>query len=87
MIIGNVSANGMKDVNCTEMLLLKCYIVMVQGLKTESGKFHEILTSVCVGGSKNFFIPPVENCYCVWGSKTFYIPPEKLLVCVGGSKN
>ena len=29
------------------------------GLKTESAKFHEILTSVCVwGGSKTFLYPP-----------------------------
>ena len=25
------NSNGMKDINCTEMLLLKCYIVMVCG--------------------------------------------------------
>ena len=36
-------------------------------IKTESGKFHEILTSVCVGGSNNFFIPPK---LLVGGSKT-----------------
>ena len=34
--------------------------------KTESGKFHEILTSVC-GGSKNFFIPPKIVSVCVEG--------------------
>ena len=36
------------------------------GLKTESTKFHEILTSVC-GGSKNFYIPPKIVSVCVGG--------------------
>ena len=36
------------------------------GLKTETGKLHEILTSVC-GGSKNFFIPPQKLLVCVGG--------------------
>ena len=29
-----------------------------QNCQTESAKFHEILTSVCVEGSKTFYIPP-----------------------------
>ena len=36
-----------------------------QNCKTESGKFHEILTSVCVGVSKNFLYPP--QIVSVWG--------------------
>ena len=32
--------------------------------KTESAKFHEILTSVC-GGSKNFLYPPQKLLVCV----------------------
>ena len=43
----------------------------VGGLKTETGKLHETLTSECVGGRQ--------------GLKTFYTPP-KMLVCVGGLK-
>ena len=32
-----------------------------QNCQTESAKFHEILTSVCVEGSENFLYPP-QNC-------------------------
>ena len=36
------------------------------GLKTETGKLHEILTSVC-GGSKIFFYTPPKFLVCVGG--------------------
>ena len=35
----------------------KLLVCVEGGLKTGSGKFHEILTIVC-GGSKNFLYPP-----------------------------
>ena len=49
------------------------FLVSVWGgsLKTETAKFHEILTSVC-GGLKTFFIHPKKFLVCVGG---------------GGSKN
>ena len=52
-----------------------------QNCKTESAKFHEILTGVCVGGSKNIFYTP-QNC------KTESAKFHEILtsVCVGGSK-
>ena len=38
------------------------------GLKTETGKLHEILTSVCVGGLKTLYPrPPKIVSVCVWG--------------------
>ena len=65
----------------------------VGGLKTETGKLHEILTSECVGGSKNFLYPPEKLlvCVCVWGGglKTETGKLHEILtsVCVwGGSK-
>ena len=47
----------------------KNFFIPSQNCKTESAKFHEILTSVCFGGSKNFFIPPKIVSVCLGGSK------------------
>ena len=58
------------------------------GLKTESGKFHEILTSVC-GGSKDFLYPPKIVSVCVWegGLKTQSAKFHEILTSVlGGLK-
>ena len=41
-----------------------------QNCKTESGKFHERLTSVCVGDLKTFYTPPKIVSVCVGGLKT-----------------
>ena len=61
------------------------FLVCWGGLKTESGKFHEILTSVW-GVLKLFYTNPLEKLLvCVEGSKLFITPP-KLLVCWGGLK-
>ena len=49
----------------------KNFFISPQNCKTESAKFHEILTSVW-GESKNFFIPHPQKIVCVWvgGLKT-----------------
>ena len=41
-------------------------LVCVGGLKTESGKFHEIITSVW-GGLKTLYPPPEKLLVYVWG--------------------
>ena len=63
----------------------KLLVCVWGGLKTESSKFHEILTSVC-GGSKTFLYPSKKLLVCVWGSKNFLYPPKIVSVCVGGLK-
>ena len=45
---------------------LKTLFIPPQNCRTESAKFHEILTSVCVGGLKTFLYPP-KLLVCVFG--------------------
>ena len=66
-----------------------------QNCKIESAKFHEILTSVCVGGCLKTFLYPQKLLVCMGGLKLF-IPPQNCKtesakfheiltsVCVGG---
>ena len=37
-------------------------LVCVGGLKTKTGKLHEILTSECVGGILKLFLYSPQNC-------------------------
>ena len=71
---------------CVFWGVLNTFFIPPPNCKTESAKFHEILTGVCVGGSKNIFYTP-QNCktesakfheiltsVCVEGSKKLYTP-------------
>ena len=78
----------------------KNFFILPQNCKTESAKFHEILTTVGVGrGLKTFLYPPeIVSVYVFGESKNFFIPLQNCKtesakfheiltsVCVGGCK-
>ena len=69
----NFGGGGSKNFFIPPEKLLVCggsknLFIPPQNCKTESAKFHEILTSVCVGrGLKTFLYPPKIVSVCVWG--------------------
>ena len=66
---------------------LKTFYTLPQNCKTESAKFHEIVTSVCVGGGLKTFLYPPKLLVCVFFEGGLKTETGKFLLHFQNSKS